>query len=210
MPLSEWAHALSQVPSVSVVDFSGTIRGFTASGNEVVRNALMDRYPDKKDAMPPVFTDAIALLKADHRKVRDLFRQFDHAKSASRRKVLAREICSETRIHLAVEEDIFPSTFQVDTHRQHARILIGDIESALEQDVPFAVMVAMLSEKFAQHVHEQESLSGGQFAVSRKSGVDLVALRDRIVAHKEKSLRHSEPGILTKVGPVQVTLRVAA
>jgi hypothetical protein len=210
VPVSKHHPILSQEPNVSAVDFSGMIMGWTASGNEFVPNALMGSYPDKKDAMPHLFTDAIALLKADHRKIRDLFRQFDHAKSASRRKMLVREICIETRIHLTVEEDTFPSTSKVETRREHARTLIGDIEAALDQDVPFAGMVAMLSEKFAQHIHEQESLSGGQFAVSRKSGVDLVALRDRIAAHKERYLRQSEPGTGAKVRPVPVTLRVAA
>ncbi|MBO9726836.1 MAG: hemerythrin domain-containing protein [Novosphingobium sp.] len=160
--------------------------------------------------MPHVFTDAIALLKADHRKVRDLFRQFDRAGSASRRKAIAREICSETRIHLMVEEAIFSSTFQADRGHEHVRILIGDIESALEQDAPFAAMVAMLSENFSQHVHEQESLSGGLFAMSRKSGVDLVKLRDRITAHKEKFLPQSEPQALPEVVGSQMKLLVAA
>ena len=35
------------------------------------------------------FTDAIALLKADHRKVEDLFEQFEKATSSSRKQNLA-------------------------------------------------------------------------------------------------------------------------
>jgi len=45
------------------------------------------------DAQP----DAIALLKADHRKVEDLFARFEAAGEADKKKHLARQICTELR-----------------------------------------------------------------------------------------------------------------
>ncbi|WP_334183102.1 hemerythrin domain-containing protein [Novosphingobium sp.] len=151
--------------------------------------------------MTDVFTDAIALLKADHRQVRDLFRQFDNAKSASRRKMLAREICSEARIHLMLEEEIFPPGFQANSKHDRAKTLIGDIEAALGRDTHFAGMVKLLYEIFGQHIHEQECLSGGMFAQRRKSGANLVELRDRIVARKAEFLSHFEPVASAEVRP---------
>ena len=51
--------------------------------------------------------DAIALLKADHRKVEELFEKFEATKSTSAKKLLAQEICTELCIHTMIEEEIF-------------------------------------------------------------------------------------------------------
>jgi ATP-dependent phosphoenolpyruvate carboxykinase len=50
------------------------------------------------------YTDAIALLKADHRTVEDLFAQYEGASGASAKKKLAHRICVELKIHTALEE----------------------------------------------------------------------------------------------------------
>ena len=47
--------------------------------------------------------DAVALLKADHRKVEDLFEQFEKAKGASKKKQLAEQICMELTIHTKID-----------------------------------------------------------------------------------------------------------
>jgi hypothetical protein len=51
--------------------------------------------------------DAIALLKADHRKVEALFEKFENAKGAKAKKALAAEICTELSVHATIEEEIF-------------------------------------------------------------------------------------------------------
>jgi hypothetical protein len=53
------------------------------------------------------YTDAIALLKADHRTVEDLFASFEKASGKSRKEQIAREICTELKIHTMIEEEIF-------------------------------------------------------------------------------------------------------
>jgi len=50
--------------------------------------------------------DAIALLKADHRKVEDLFEKFEKARS-DRKEALAKQICTELSVHATIEEEIF-------------------------------------------------------------------------------------------------------
>ena len=58
------------------------------------------------------FTDAIALLKADHRKVEDLFEQFEKARAANRKQEIAHQICTELKIHTTIEEEIFYPAFR--------------------------------------------------------------------------------------------------
>src|SRR5260370_7090946 len=50
--------------------------------------------------------DAIALLKADHRKVEDLFEKFEHARG-DHKQALVQQICTELCIHTMIEEEIF-------------------------------------------------------------------------------------------------------
>ena len=52
-------------------------------------------------------TDAIALLRADHRKVEGLFEKFQSAKGSDRKAALAKEICTELMVHCTIEEEIF-------------------------------------------------------------------------------------------------------
>ena len=49
-----------------------------------------------------VYTDAIALLKADHRKVEDLFEQFEKAKDSAKKQNLANQICTELKVHTMI------------------------------------------------------------------------------------------------------------
>ena len=51
--------------------------------------------------------DAIALLKADHDEVRQLFKDFEKAGDDGRREKLALQICRELTIHSMIEEEIF-------------------------------------------------------------------------------------------------------
>lgn len=50
--------------------------------------------------------DAIALLKADHRTVEELFAQFEKTRSDERKVKLARQICLELSVHAMVEEEL--------------------------------------------------------------------------------------------------------
>ena len=51
--------------------------------------------------------DAIALLKADHRKVEELFDDFEKATGSAKKAALVRKICTELTVHTMIEEDIF-------------------------------------------------------------------------------------------------------
>ncbi|RYZ63963.1 MAG: hemerythrin domain-containing protein, partial [Proteobacteria bacterium] len=60
------------------------------------------------------FTDAIALLKNDHREVEELFAQFEKARDDNRKWEIAQQVCNELKIHSMIEEEIFyPATKDV-------------------------------------------------------------------------------------------------
>lgn len=59
------------------------------------------------DKAKPASTDAIALLKADHAAVSQLFDVYGNARSAPKKKALVAEICTVLSVHTQIEEEIF-------------------------------------------------------------------------------------------------------
>ncbi|MDE2404505.1 MAG: hemerythrin domain-containing protein [Sphingomonadales bacterium] len=154
--------------------------------------------------MPDTPTDAIALLKADHRKVEALFDQFEGARAGTRRRTLAEQICNELKIHTMIEEEIFYPAFrdriEEDTlneaYVEHdgAKVLINDIMATLDDDEMLAAKVKVLSEEIRHHVHEEELRGDGMFAQCRKTDVDLVALRDSMGERKQALMLQAKSG----------------
>ena len=47
------------------------------------------------------------MLKADHKKVSELFEQFEKTRSSSKKQALVGDICMELTVHAQLEEEIF-------------------------------------------------------------------------------------------------------
>ena len=160
------------------------------------------------------FTDAIALLKADHRKVEQLFAAFEEAKGASRKEALAKEICTELKIHTMLEEEIFYPALDGkieqdlldEAYVEHdgAKVLVNDIEAGGPDEAYYDAKVKVLSEEIEHHVKEEEQPSEGMFAQARKTDVDLVALRDQMLARKEELKQQAETSGLPPAQPTTV------
>ena len=166
--------------------------------------------------MADTFTDAIALLKADHRKVEGLFEAYEKAGSSAKKASLAHEICTELKIHTSIEEEIFYPAFQGkieqdvldEAYVEHdgAKVLVNDIEAGRPGDDFYDAKVKVLSEEIKHHVGEEEMPSEGMFAQCRKTDVDLVALRDRMLARKKELLAQAGAGGLPAAKPTAVNL----
>ena len=148
------------------------------------------------------FTDAIALLKADHREVEGLFKKFQNASGQERKWLLAQQICNELKIHSMIEEEIFNPTFegQIDDDLYHeayvehdgAKVLINDIMASGGEGEFFEAKVTVLCEEIEHHVQEEEKPGEGFFAQARATGIDMVELRDRMMARKEELMAQAE------------------
>lgn len=156
------------------------------------------------------YTDAIALLKADHRKVEGLFEKFESAGSASKQK-LAMEICNELKIHTIIEEEVFYPALKgkieedtwTEAYVEHdgAKVLVNDIVAGSPDDEFYDAKVHVLSEEIKHHVHEEERRQEGMFAQAREAGVDLIGLRDQMLARKKELMAQAKNGGLP---PAQV------
>ena len=151
--------------------------------------------------------DAIALLKEDHRKVEDLFKDFESAKGEGRKERLAHEICLELSVHATIEEEIFYPACEgkvdedllKEAYVEHdsAKLLIAEIESGPgESDEFFDAKVKVLQEEIEHHVEEEEKRLEGLFAQARKAEIDLDTLGETLMARKlELTERFKSSGI---------------
>jgi hypothetical protein len=165
------------------------------------------------------FTDGIALLKADHRAVEELFEKFEAAKGAERKRALAHQICVELKIHTMIEEEIFYPAFRGkieddtldEAYVEHdgAKVLINDIEASSPDADFYDAKLTVLSEEIKHHVHEEEMPSEGMFAQCRKTDVDLVALRDQMASRKAELMAQEKTGGLPPAKPSAVNLQPA-
>ncbi len=147
------------------------------------------------------YTDAIALLKADHRKAEGLFEKFEKASGSGKQKI-AEEVCNELKIHAMIEEELFYPALKEkidedllnEAYVEHdgAKVLINDILAGGPDDAFYDAKVTVLAEDIKHHVKEEEESGKGMFAQARNAEVDLVALRDAMLARKEELMAQLE------------------
>jgi hypothetical protein len=149
-------------------------------------------------------TDAISLLKSDHREVEDLFEQFEKARSEDRKGELAQQICTALKAHTTIEEEIFYPAFleatqETDIHHEAevehegAKRLVSEIESMSPSDEYLDAKVSVLSEMIKHHVKEEEQ-RGGMFAKARQSDMDLDQLGQQLQQRKSEIMGEMETG----------------
>lgn len=142
--------------------------------------------------------DAIAMLKADHRKVEDIFSAFEKARGKDRKQALAEQACLELKVHTIIEEEIFypacrgqiEEDMLNEAYVEHdaAKMLINDIEAGGPDEAFYDAKVKVLSEMIEHHVKEEEMRSEGMFAQARAAGLDMDDLADRMRARKKTAM----------------------
>jgi len=138
--------------------------------------------------------DAIALLKADHRTVEELFEQFERTKGDGKKQKIALQICMELTVHTKIEEEIFypacdgkiEEDLLKEAYVEHdgAKVLIAAIEAGGPDDEYYEAKVKVLSEQIEHHVEEEEKRMEGMFAQAAKAGLNMDALGEQLLARK--------------------------
>jgi hemerythrin superfamily protein len=135
---------------------------------------------------------AIEILEADHRRVEDLFDEYEDAEDASDKKQLAVKICTALQAHTQIEEEIFyPAAREaIETpelideaivEHASAKQLIGEIENMEPGDELYDAKVRVLQEQVLHHVEEEE---GELFPQVEASELDLEALGKKMAERK--------------------------
>jgi hemerythrin superfamily protein len=141
---------------------------------------------------------AISLLTADHRKVEQLFAEFERAEESARKVELATQICNELTVHATVEEELFypqlMAAFQSEDKDEdvdliwEATVEHGTLEGLISAltgmraaDDGFEAHVKVLKEYVKHHVREEEN---EMFPKARRTSIDLDALGEAMEKRK--------------------------
>jgi hemerythrin superfamily protein len=143
--------------------------------------------------------DVIEILTEDHRKVEDLFDDYENTKSEAEddeKEERVAAICLELTLHAAVEEELlYPAAREAldeddvdmidEAEVEHSTVkdLIAELTEMTPADDLYDAKVKVLSEYVRHHVQEEE---GEIFPALRDTDLDLEALGEDVAARKEE------------------------
>ena len=145
--------------------------------------------------------NAIDLLVADHKKVRQLLEELTEttARASKKRKKLLDQIATELTVHTQIEEKIFYPAFRKADGKEHEKIfyeakeehravdklVLPDLKKTRPDSEKFSGRAKILKELIEHHADEEES---EMFKEARKtiSGEDLEKLGARMEEMKKK------------------------
>ena len=115
--------------------------------------------------------DAVALIKADHRKVEQLFHEFEEAgdRAYKTKQRLVSEIIKELEVHATIEEETYYPAVEAKAKKdgkemvaeaveEHhvVKVLLGELATMSAEDEAFDAKVTVLIENVRHHVEEEE------------------------------------------------------
>ena len=146
--------------------------------------------------------DGLQLLTADHRKVEDLFAEFEKARGASAKEKLVKQICTELKVHTQIEEEIYYPAIrgkveedaldEAWVEHDSAKTLINELEAAAPDEDFYDAKVKVLQELIDHHVKEEEKERDNLFQQTRAAEIDLQALGEQLAARKAELMAQAE------------------
>jgi hemerythrin superfamily protein len=115
--------------------------------------------------------DAIALIKADHRTVERLFREFEEAgdRAYKTKQDLVEQIIRELEVHATIEEETYYPAVEAKAKKdgkelvaeaieEHhvVKVLLGELATMSSEDEAFDAKVTVLMENVRHHIEEEE------------------------------------------------------
>ena len=147
-------------------------------------------------------TDAIALLKEDHKKVRGLLERLEKSSSSRRREQLSSKIEQELKIHTTIEEEIFYPAYRdaaskkddkelfFEAKEEHhvVDLVLPEVRSTSPEADEYEAKTKVLKELVLHHAKEEEK---EMFPRARKlmSRDELTDLGERMDARKRELQR---------------------
>jgi hemerythrin HHE cation binding domain-containing protein len=170
-------------------------------------------------------TDAITLLKADHKKVKGLLASLEKTteRSADRRTKLLRQIESEIKVHSTVEEEIFYPAYRDAVKKKDDRelyqealeehhvvdLVMPEVKECDPAGEVFAAKAKVLKELIEHQADEEEK---EMFKRARKvlDAAELRELGQRIAARKKELQAMGSPRLGQATGAMRRPERMAS
>jgi hemerythrin superfamily protein len=140
--------------------------------------------------------DATALLRADHKRVSDLFDQYEKSHSSAKKKQIVEQLCDELSVHAQIEEEIFyPAVKRALKDKElipEARVehdtlkgLIAQVEGAEPDGEMFDAKIKVMREYVKHHVKEEQDEI---FPKAKSTDLDMMKLGAKLSERKEELL----------------------
>jgi hypothetical protein len=109
-------------------------------------------------------TDVVMLLKEDHKKVKELFKQFEKA-DQSGKQTISDEVDAELRVHSKIEEEIlYPAMREIESemvaeaYQEHEVVeeLLDELAAEELDDETFEAKFTVMQENVEHHIEEEE------------------------------------------------------
>ena len=142
-------------------------------------------------------TNAVSMLREDHERIKNLFREFEWAQSPSEKQQLLGQILDDLTVHALVEENVFYPAVREDSaeagqlldmalEEHHiAKVLMEELRRMKPTDERYEAKVQVLTEIIKHHIKEEEAEI---FSRARVGGLDLEEIGRRLLDARQ-SLR---------------------
>jgi hypothetical protein len=147
-------------------------------------------------------TNAIAMLKEDHEKVKGLFEKFEKTNGSATKATIVDEALMELKVHATVEEQLFyPAVRQqiedeegimdeADEEHHVAKVLIAELEKMHGDEDHWEAKFKVLAESVRHHIKEEE---GTMFKEAKRTDIDFDVLGAQMAKLKEEMMQDGVP-----------------
>src|SRR3954452_4629249 len=135
---------------------------------------------------------AVALLKEDHDRVKELFDRFKAAKTRPAKIKIVRAALVELKVHAAIEEEIFYPAVrkpvgkeimnEADEEHHVAKLLIAELDGMDGSESHFDAKFHVLAENVRHHIKEEED---EMFPKAKGVKLDFEVLAEKMKSRKK-------------------------
>lgn len=137
--------------------------------------------------------NAIEMLREDHRKVQQLFQEFDQSEDAASKRQIAQTAIQELEMHAALEEEIFypaameqldePDLINEAQEEHHVvRLLANELKKLRGNEERFKAKFTVMAESVKHHIQEEE----GELFPQIEDKLDTEEVGQRLEERKQK------------------------
>lgn len=138
--------------------------------------------------------DALEILREDHRKVQDLFKELTDTEDTDRKKQIAETVLNDLEVHAALEEEIFYPAVrerieaellmdQALEEHHVAKFLMEELEYMDPEDERYDAKFRVLAESVRHHINEEEN---ELFPKALETGMDFQGLGEELTERKQE------------------------
>lgn len=145
---------------------------------------------------------AVSILKRDHRRVKDLFDQFEDTTNRRARIKIVRQALDELKVHAAIEEELFYAAVrpkvgkeimnEADEEHHVAKLLIAELDKLDGSESHFDAKFLVLAENIRHHIKEEEN---EMLPKAKEAKLNFDVLAEKMQRRKDRLTKNGVPPV---------------